>query len=156
MIYPLRRRHWRWLLLMTAFLPALFLLAIGSRVSTPPISSLPAVLSPMSLAGSEHGDWIALQGAVTGRVRTVGNHRQLGVELELFSEVGYPDVLVYWSGTPEEGSGLPDDAVLVGRVDDGRRLVLPLPAATQGTNGILILFSLIDGRTIGWTSMISP
>ena len=52
-----------------------------------------------------------------------------------------PDVLVYWTASGE-GSGLPEDAILVGGLSEDLSQTLTLPRAAAGARGAILVYSL--------------
>jgi hypothetical protein len=149
MIAPLRQRH-RWVtgLLLFAFLPALFVLALA-RPQGVPAAALPDALAtaptPSGPATFEDANLLSAT-AVSARVFLNADGTSV-LELQPTTPLARPDVLVYWGAEAPAGGGISADAFLLGALGDHRR-AFTLPDASTNTPGHLFLLSLGHGEIL--------
>ena len=150
MIRPLRQIHRRLMITLGVILPAAFVAGMAARQPAPVMDALPARLAlPQNFPAMvwERGDFFA-QAPV--RVRLLREHPNAGdcaLELAPARDFARPDVLVYWApGNPGLTNGVPDNAQLVGVLGSGP--VFPLPKASSGQPGVLMLYSLADNEML--------
>ncbi len=141
MIRPLRRRH-RWMVGLVAVATGpLYLAALAGRPDPPVQETLPPSLSEPAASPSGAGVEIPTEPPI--RVRH-GGGGALIVEADGFVEAAGP--LLYWA--PAGDSRGLTDAHLLGALRGGERQVFALPAAADGADGVLVLYSLGHGEEV--------
>jgi len=147
-IARLRARHRRVAFALPLLAPIL-LWVVAQRPAAPVMDALPAAL--LGHPPTADVDWWSLPGEP---------RLELGVErgsgrraLRATGPLRQPDVLVYWlPDPPGSGEGVPEGAILVGRLEGEGPLAFPPP----GPSGSLLLFSLGHQERVAWIPLERP
>jgi len=152
-IRPLRRRHLRMIGALAIATPIGFAAGLWARLDRAPARPLPGAVAAGSLAlGRTFLDEEGLWGGTAIRTRigessAPGEAAAVVLELTPAADLRAPDLLVYWSASEAAGTGLPDDALLLGPLAATGPARFVLPAAARG-GGRLIVYSLAHGRLV--------
>jgi hypothetical protein len=146
-IRPLRRAHRAIVTVLAVALPLAFVQALRGRNPVPAGELSAAVLgsAPRAdlprLVGLRALDGVRLE----QRVFATPEGR-LSVEVSLAPASAAPDALLYWAAAdPGPAAGLPEHALLLGRLAGATRFALP-PDAAGG--GWLVVYSLIHQEVV--------
>lgn len=147
MIARLRRGHRFAAYGFWVLLPLGFYLATASE-PIPQMSELPVELLRASPSNAQI-DWLRMDAATGIEVGLVRDGRSAGaVALRPAEPLRRPDVLAYWlESEPAPGEGVPEGAVLAGRLHGARAVSLVTPSTGSGG---LLLFSLGHQERLGW------
>jgi hypothetical protein len=151
MIRKLRARHRAMIVLLTPILPVILLVALVAR-SPVPQTGLPRELmdqeDPNLVAvGSE---WTMLKSPrIQARfLARQGDSTPSAIALDYVEQPTPPDLLLYWAETAGDSTTLPADAVLLGPLETGKQLRLPV-----ANRGYLILYSLAHRERVGFAEL---
>jgi hypothetical protein len=151
MIRRLRARHRVMFVLLTPILPVILLVALVGR-SPVPATGLPRELmdqeDPSLVAvGSE---WTMLKSPrIQARfLARQGDSTPSAIALDHVEQPTPPDLLLYWAETAGDSTTLPADAVLLGPLETGKQLRLPV-----ANRGYLILYSLAHRERVGFAEL---
>ena len=145
MIAPLRNRHRRVVTVLAVLVPVGFVAGILSRSPDPTAEAIPGELraelreAPGQVVWARSDLWrdlpvdTALNRASDGR---------LFLTLQPRSDLKRPEVLAYWAPPGESEKPVPENAVLLGRLQGTLPSIFELPGVANGTPGRLLLYSL--------------
>ena len=149
MIAPLRRLHRGMSTVLFVAVPVLLVFSLRVRPPRYYMQSPPAELTEESFEGGQVFDVFPDLGVL---VRGIPAADGALVELEPAGPLARPDVLVYWSPTASEGSGLAPGALLLGTIGDRPRSYF-LPPEAALVDGHLVLYSLAHQEVVGSGSL---
>lgn len=149
MIRSLRRRHLFTVATLSIVLPLALALSLRSRQPEPLNDDLSQLLAEIRTAPADAPGETAAWPGLGSTLRIGGGAGEPRVvELSPPPRLRRPDVLLYWSATrPPDRGGLPERALLLGRLDHeaGGRYELP---EGVGGGGFFILYSLGHGEIV--------
>jgi hypothetical protein len=149
MIRPLRQRHRRIMIALSAVLPVALTLGVAARKPAPTVTSLPAYLATPEISSTTvwgRSDLFAKAAIQVQLLRDRGDGSRFSLKLSAAKDFVKPDLIVYW--VPEDSqsvNSLPDSALFLGSFHSAS-LVLPVQAAVQP--GVLVLYSLANGEIV--------
>jgi len=143
MIRPLRARHRLVVSLGLVVLPALVVGAVLARRPVP-VATVPPALTRLQGAGVDATWRGRVWASPPTDVSVFRDGERALLLIEPREDPGLPDLLVYRSSAPEAGTELPDDAVLLGRLDGSS----PVWVEAGDERGTLILYSLAHQRVV--------
>jgi len=151
MIYSLRLRHRRMVIVLGVILPAAFAVGIAARKPVPSIEQLPTglVASPQNFAATEweRSDLFVITPTQVRLLRESVGAGRFAVEFSAAKDFVKPDLIVYWvAGNPNITDTLPDRARLLGAFSSS--VALPLSPDAGAGSGVLILYSLADQEVV--------
>lgn len=149
MIRPLRIRHRRVFAVLGVLLPVAFGVGIAARQPVPEMNTLPARLagepSPDAILIKQFNDLFTKEPIQVMLMKEDGGAGRLAIRCSAGSHYAKPDLLVYWSITPNITATLPADAALLGAFT---ALRLRLPASASAADGVLVLYSLANNEIV--------
>ena len=149
MIRPLRKRHRVTMVLLAVALPALLAAGLMARRPVPAVETLPEGIDPGATAGAPR-TVTNLEGGGLVSMQLIEAPSGVSVTLEVEGVRGRPEWLVYWTpGTGSPGGRLPDEAWLLGALEENRLNRFDLPEAAPGPVGRVILYRPVSGEVLG-------
>lgn len=147
MIAKLRRRHRIAAYGFWVLLPLGFYLATATE-PIPRMAELPVELQKASPSNAAV-EWFRADATTRIEMGIVRDGPAAGsLALRPAQPLRRPDVLVYWlAAEPSAGEGVPEGAILAGRLDGARPVSLVTPESDAGG---LLLFSLGHQERLGW------
>jgi hypothetical protein len=151
MIRRLRARHRVMFVLLAPILPVILIVALVGR------SPVPATGLPRELMDQEDPSLVAVGSEWTmlksPRIQArffarQGDSTPSAIALDHVEQPTPPDLLLYWAETAGDSTTLPADAVLLGPLETGKQLRLPV-----ANRGYLILYSLAHRERVGFAEL---
>ncbi len=160
MIRSLRQRHRVIVIALSVVVPTAFAAAIAIRREVPTLTApAPGVTrrtgNPAELWTR---DDLWPQGPIRTRlVRDSAGAGPPALQLIPPHEIVRPDLLLYWvPGEHDVRVSLPDNAFLLGPLDQSGQTSLPLPIGAANRMGVLVLYSLADHEIVAVSKLFSP
>ncbi|MCI0389900.1 MAG: hypothetical protein MOB07_14215 [Acidobacteria bacterium] len=160
MITSLRNRH-RMVVTALAFLvPIVFVSGLMIRRPIPVSDRLPIIQTDpasgqASVLFEDETLWKGL--AITTRVVVKGSDgSNLFLELQATRHLAEPDALVYWSESQPISERLPENAILLGKLNDMQVERWSLPERASAVTGYLTLYSLAHRKIVATAELSIP
>src|SRR4029453_2940018 len=151
MIRRVRARHRVMIVLRTPILPVILLVALVARPPVPQTGLPRELADPRDPTLVPVGSGWTLLESPRIQARFLARHGDStpsAIALDHVEQPTPPDLLLYWAETAGDSTTLPADAVLLGPLETGKQLRLPV-----ANRGYLILYSLAHRERVGFAEL---
>jgi hypothetical protein len=147
MIRPLRQRHLVMMTLLAILVPLVLVAALTARSAVPLAEAIPGSL--VSVPPERSDGWYELAPDIPARVRIRQEKDGWKLDYLPVGDPEKPDLLLYWSASPADGSGkLAADAILLGSLAGAQARTFPVEEEIDRA-GYFIVYSLAHAEVVG-------